>query len=66
MPSNVHPGNRTAQKFEEVITIKISTGASRVAQWESIRLPVQETRVEIPVWEDPTSRRGIKPMLHNY
>ena len=41
-------------------------GASLVAQWLRIRLPVQGTRVRSLVWEDPTCRRATKPMRHNY
>ena len=37
-----------------------------VAQWLRIRLPVQETRVQALVREDPTCRRATKPVRHNY
>ena len=33
-----------------------NVGASLVAQWLSIRLPTQGTRVRALVWEDPTCR----------
>ena len=41
-------------------------GASRVAQWLRIRLPMQGTRVRALVWEDPTCRRATGPVSHNY
>ena len=41
-------------------------GASLVAQWLRIRLPMQGTRVRAPVWEDPTCRGATKPVRHNY
>ena len=42
------------------------TGASLVAQWLRIRLPMQGTQVRALVRKDPTSRRATKPMCHNY
>ena len=41
-------------------------GASLVAQWLRIRLPVQGTRVRALVREDPTCRGATKPVHHNY
>ena len=41
-------------------------GASLVAQWLRIRLPMQETRVRALVPEDPTCRGTAKPVCHNY
>ena len=41
-------------------------GASLVAQWLRIRLPMQGTRVRALVREDPTCRGATKPMRHNY
>ena len=40
--------------------------ASLVEQWLRIRLPMQGTRVQALVWEDPTCRRATRPMRHNY
>ena len=40
--------------------------ASLVAQWLRIRLPMQGTRVQALVWEDPTCRGATKPVRHNY
>ena len=41
-------------------------GASLVAQWLRVCLPMQGTRVRALVWEDPTCRRATKPVSHNY
>ena len=41
-------------------------GTSLVAQWLRICLPMQGTRVQSLVGEDPTCRRATKPMHHNY
>ena len=41
-------------------------GTSLVAQWLRVRLPMQGTRVQSLVWEDPTCHRSTKPMRHNY
>ena len=49
-----------------LILIKNSLGASLVAQWLRICLPVQGTRVRALVWEDPTCRGTAGPMSHNY
>ena len=39
---------------------------SLVAQWLRIRLPMQGTRVQALVREDPTCRGATKPVRHNY
>ena len=41
-------------------------GASFVAQWLRIHLPMQGTRVRALVREDPTCRGATKPMHDNY
>ena len=41
-------------------------GASLVAQWLRIRLPMQGSWVRALVREDPTCRGATKPMCHNY
>ena len=41
-------------------------GASLVAQWLRNHLPMQGTRVQALVREDPTCRGAIKPVRHNY
>ena len=45
---------------------KVTTGASLVAQWLRICLPVQGTRVRALVWEDPTCCGATRPVSHNY
>ena len=47
-------------------SIKEGLGASLVAQWLRIHLPMQGTRVQALVWEDPTSHGATKPVRHNY
>ena len=44
----------------------IERGASLVAQWLRICLPMQGTRVRALVWEDPTCHGATKPVSHNY
>ena len=41
-------------------------GASLVAQWLRICLPMQGTRVRALVWEDPICRGVTRPVSHNY
>ena len=54
-------------KGKTVETIKRSVGASLVAQWLRICLPMQgTTRVRALVWEDPTCHGATRPMSHNY
>ena len=48
------------------IRLKKNRGASLVAQWLGIRLPMQGTRVRALVWEDPTCRGATRPVSHNY
>ena len=45
---------------------KYAEGASLVAQWLRICLPMKGTRVRALVWEDPTCRRATGPVSHNY
>ena len=40
-------------------------GASLVAQWLRVCLPMQGTWVRALVWEDPTCRGATKPVSHN-
>ena len=47
-------------------TIKSSSRASLVAQWLRICLPMQGTRVQALVWEDPTCHGATGPVSHNY
>ena len=52
--------------YYKATVIKTVWWASPVAQWLRIRLPMQETRVQTLVREDPTCRKATKPMHHNY
>ena len=45
---------------------KNGDGASLVAQWLRICLPMQGTRVRALVWEDPTCRGATRSVSHNY
>ena len=45
---------------------KVDVGASLVAQWLRICLPMQGTRVLALVWEDPTCRGATRPVSHSY
>ena len=45
---------------------KTETGASLVAQWLGICLPMQGTQVHAPVREDPTCRGADRPVSRNY
>ena len=48
------------------MNFKRGYGASLVAQWLRVCLPVQGTRVRALVWEDPTCRGATGPVSHNY
>ena len=55
------------KKLLDIKIFKISfIGTSLVVQWLRIRLPVQGTRVQAPVHEDPTCHGATKPVHHNY
>ena len=56
----------TATKRIKYLGIKLLKGASLVAQWLRICLPMQDTRVRSLVWEDPTCRGATRPVSHNY
>ena len=47
------------------VSIKTNGGASLVVQWLRICLPMQGTRVQALVWEDPTCRGATRPVSHN-
>ena len=46
--------------------LQLSRWASLVVQWLRIRLPMQGTRVQSLVWEDPTCHEATKPVRRNY
>ena len=51
----------------DCMIIEISfLGASLVAQWLRIHLPMQETQVRSLAREDTTNREVTKPVCHNY
>ena len=45
--------------------IKMEQGASLVAQWLRVCLPMQGTRVRALVWEDPTCHGAAGPVSHS-
>ena len=45
---------------------RLALGASLVAQWLRICLPMQGTWVRALVWEDPTYHGATGPVSHNY
>ena len=49
-----------------ILSSRKGVRASLVAQWLRIRLPMQGTRVQALVQEDPTCRRATKPVSHNH
>ena len=51
---------------DKTLIQKDTWGASLVAQWLRICLPMQGTRVRALVWEDPTCRGATGPVSHNY
>ena len=55
----------TSTEIETVIK-NLPAGASLVAQWLRICLPMQGIRVRALVWEDPTCRGATGPLSHNY
>ena len=58
---------RLRKDIRGVFLVKLkSDRTSLVAQWLRIRLPMKGTQVQALVWEDPTYRRGTKPVRHNY
>ena len=46
--------------------LKINCRASLVVQWLRIHLPMQGTRVQALVWEDPTCHGATGPVSQNY
>ena len=45
---------------------KEHSGASLMAQWLRIRLPMKGSLVRALVWEDPTCRGATELVCHNY
>ncbi|KAJ8784758.1 hypothetical protein J1605_008109 [Eschrichtius robustus] len=64
-----NPGLKSAlspQALPSCEASRMVPGASLVAQWLRIRLPMQGTRVRSLVREDPTCRGATKPVRHNF
>ena len=57
--------NLKGPQAAKTIFNKNMLGASLVAQWLRICLPMQGTRVRALVWEDPTCRGAAGPVSHN-
>ena len=53
-------------KTTECTTSIVNPGASLVAQWWRIHLPLQKTCVQILIQEDPTCLGATTPMHHIY
>ena len=54
------------ENTKEVLSIKEKAGTSLGVRWLRIRLPMQGTRVQAVVREDPTCHRAAKPVRRNY
>ena len=63
LTANDLPANTTPHYIPFIIQCY---GASLVAQWLRICLPMQGTRVRALVWEDPTCRGATRSVSHNY
>ena len=57
--------NKIQHPFLKKTFSKLGHGASLVAQWLRVCLPMQGTRVRALVWEDPTCRWATRPVRHN-
>ena len=53
------------QDADKLFPNEILLGASLVAQWLRVCLPMQGTRVRALGWEDPTCRGATGPVSHN-
>ena len=73
MPPSVHSSTVYSSQDMEATQVSINRrmdkedeGASLVAQWLRVCLPVQGTQVRALVWEDPTCHGAARPVSHNY
>ena len=62
MPSMLLPVEKTCQ-ISNSRKCKFTWAVSLGVQWLRICLPMQRTRVQSPLWEDPTCIRTTKPQL---
>ena len=67
---NVQQCHHVIREFHAYLSLSqriknIHPGASLVAQWERICLPMQGTQVRSLIWEDPTCPGARKPVLQN-
>ena len=60
----VVPGDGTLAPSANLLEMQ-GFGASLVAQWLRVCLPMQGTRVRALVWEDPTCHGATRPVSHN-
>ena len=65
VPYRINPRRNTPRRILIKLS-KIKYRSSLVVQWLRIHLPMQGTRVQSLVREDPTCRRATKPVSHNY
>ena len=67
-PSLSHPSRYLLNEWINrwLLYFKLTIGTSLMAQWLRICLPMQGTRVQALVREDPTCRGATKPVHHNY
>ena len=60
------PQSRCSRPGNPSLPVSLHYRASLVAQWTRIHLPVQDTRAQSLVREDPTCLRATKPVHHSY
>ena len=65
-PSVLSRFPRTLYSASNLLLKTLRFGASLVAQWLRICLPMQGTRVRALIWEDPTCHGANRPVSHNY
>ena len=53
-------------RYYQISFLNSYNGTSLVVQWLRIHLPVQGSRVQALVQEDPTCLRATKPMCYHY
>ena len=67
LPLSSHLPSPALRSFPRILQLEVTdVGASLVAQWLRVCLPMQGTRVRALIWEDPTCRGATRPVSHNY